>query len=152
MPKQKPESAGVIQLNPIALRRDAWSDQPAQDLRGLKPQRRFEIGDARAFLFALAIPELRAAMPACARRDRLRAAGNVAARPVACQVDDVGRPHYDFLNHCFLATHASVIAESRRVNVQSNAQILPENFTGDFGNLARFFNLKEMPNRIGKTG
>jgi hypothetical protein len=88
--------------------------------------RRLDITDARTFVFALAFEKHRATMPAEPRRDRNRRTDAVAARSEPREIDHVLRRRYDFFNHCFLATCADVIAESRRVNVQRTDQILWE--------------------------
>src|SRR5579863_205028 len=121
------------------------SNQSTQDLRGLPAQRRLEIGDAGALIFPLAVRQRSAAMPAGPRRNRLRPADKAAALLEACEVDDVLRLHYDFLNHCCPRDLASVIAESRRVNVQSNTQILAEQFTPESSDIWNFLNSGRAP-------
>jgi hypothetical protein len=51
-----------------------------------------------------------------------------------------------------LAINASFIAESRRTNVQSNAQILSEQFMPESSNVAQFLNLTAKRITLAGTG
>ena len=116
------------------------SDQPAQDLGGLPAQRILGVGDAGALVFELAVTERSPAVPAATRRDRLCPDHNAAALLVACEIDDVLHWPYDFLNHWnSRGSFASVMAESRRANVQCTAQILAERQGEESGNGSALF-------------
>src|SRR5207248_6010469 len=63
-------------------------------------KRPLDVEGAGAFVFALALRQRRAAMPADPRRHRKRLVGGVAALVIAREIDDVAERRYEFFNHC----------------------------------------------------
>src|SRR3954466_102418 len=83
-----------------------WSDQAAQDLGGAPAQpSRLDIERAGAFLLALALAELGAAVTAGAWQKRKRSDSDSTAL-IGCELDHVVRCRYAFLNHCCLLAQA----------------------------------------------
>src|SRR5690349_1339810 len=106
-------SSAIVQVLPASGTGMLFSNQLAQDLRGLPAQLGgLDIERAGALFLALAFGQHRAAVPAGAHRDR--SSPDADARPVAGEVDDRARLSCSFVNHCILAAYASVIADNFR--------------------------------------
>ena len=75
--------------------RHTWNSIRIKLARRIVQARRLGVEGAGAFVFAFALRQRRAAMPAGPRRHRRR----FAALLIASEIDDVASSGYDFLNH-----------------------------------------------------